>query len=86
VITILVGLAAASPALAETAALAPMMDATLYEDAEGDLANGSGSYLFVGRTNQPLARRALLAFDIAGAIPAGSTVTSVELQIEVSRA
>jgi len=85
-ITAVVGVAAAIPALAETAALAPMMDATLYEDAEGDLANGSGSYLFVGRTNQPWVRRALLAFDIAGAIPAGSTVTSVELQIEVSRA
>jgi hypothetical protein len=85
-ITAVVGVAAASPALAETVALAPTMDATLYEDAEGDLANGSGSYLFVGGTNQPLARRALLAFDIAGAIPAGSTVTSVELQIEVSRA
>ena len=86
VITAVVGVAAASPALAETVALAPMMDATLYEDAEGDIANGSGSYLFVGRTNQPWVRRALLAFDIAGAIPAGSTVTSVELQIEVSRA
>ena len=85
-ITALVAFAAASQAAAETVALAPMMDATLYEDAEGDLANGAGSYLFVGRTNQPRARRALLAFDIAGAIPAGSTVTAVELQIEVSRA
>jgi hypothetical protein len=83
---ILVGLASAGSASAEIVELEAMMDATLYEDAEGDLANGSGSYLFVGRTAQPLIRRALLAFDIAGAIPAGSTVTSVELQIEVSRA
>jgi hypothetical protein len=86
VIVALIVLAAATPALAVTVELEPMMDATLYEDAEGDLANGSGSHLFVGRTGQPLARRALLAFDIAGAIPAGSTVTSVGLHIEVSRA
>lgn len=84
-ITVLVGLAAAGQAAAESATLAPAMDATLYEDAEGDLANGAGSYLFVGRTAQPLTRRALLAFDIAGAVPAGSTITSVTLQLEVSR-
>lgn len=84
-ITALVAFAAASQAAAETVALTPMKDATLYEDAEGDLANGAGSYLFVGRTAQPLTRRALLAFDIAGAVPAGSTITSVALQIQASR-
>ena len=79
-----VALASASPAISEIVELEPTADVTLYEDAEGDLANGSGSYLFVGRTNQPMFRRALLAFDIAGAIPAGSTIVAAELKIEVS--
>jgi hypothetical protein len=76
---------AAVSGFAQTAELEPMMDTTLYEDAGGNLANGSGSYLFVGETAQPLNRRALLAFDIAGEIPAGATITSVELTLEASR-
>lgn len=75
----------AATGLAQTAELEPMMDATLYEDAGGNIANGSGSYLFVGETAQPLNRRALLAFDVAGEIPAGATITSVELTMEASR-
>jgi len=58
-LVVLVSLAMAGPAPAQTVELAPIMDATLYEDAGGVLANGSGSYLFVGRTAQPLTRRAL---------------------------
>ncbi|HOC44809.1 MAG TPA: DNRLRE domain-containing protein [Thermoanaerobaculales bacterium] len=85
VLIILVSLAMAGLAPAQTIELAPIMDATLYEDAGGVLANGSGSYLFVGRTAQPLTRRALIAFDIAGAIPAGSTIITAELKIEVSK-
>ncbi len=67
--------------------LEPTQDATLYE-GDGSLANGVGSYLFTGRTesqNGALERRALLAFDIAGAVPAGSTITSVTLELAMSR-
>jgi hypothetical protein len=64
------------------------MDATIYEDGDGGNANGSGSYLFTGRSesqNSSAERRALLAFPIAGSIPAGSTITSVSLDLTMSR-
>lgn len=78
-------LAAAGLLEAQTIELQPVMDGTLYEHPSGALANGSGSHLFAGRTAQPFARRALLAFDVASAIPAGATILSVELQLDASR-
>lgn len=54
-------------------------DATLYESNNGTLANGAGPSIFVGVTAQPGKRRALLHFDVAGQIPTGSRVLSVEL-------
>ena len=75
------------PAGAEEVVLEPTADVTLYE-GDGDLANGSGSFFFVGRTenrNGAVDRRALLAFDIAGSIPDGATVTGVSLEVFMSR-
>jgi len=63
-------------------------DATIYEEGNGTIANGSGSYLFTGRTesqNGSAERRALLAFPITQAIPEGSTITSVSLELTMSR-
>jgi len=75
-------------ASAVTVDLAPTHDATLYEDATGSLANGAGSFLFVGNTGQAGnvdGRRALLFFDVAAAVPAGSTITAVTLTLHVSK-
>ncbi|MBW2423114.1 MAG: DNRLRE domain-containing protein, partial [Deltaproteobacteria bacterium] len=60
-------------------------------DTENDLSNGAGFYLFAGATkdSQPGAlvlRRALLAFDVAAAVPPGSTINSVTLTLYLSRA
>ena len=63
-------------------------DATIYEDGGGTNANGSGIYLFTGRAesqNNSFERRALLAFPIAEMIPEGSTITSVSLDLTVSK-
>ena len=49
-------------------------DNSLYEDSQGVLSNGAGDYLFAGRTKQSAGRslrRALVQFDIAGAVPPG---------------
>lgn len=70
---------------ADTATLSPSKDATLFEDSQGTLANGGGQFFFAGRTNQPKTRRALLAFDVTGAIPAGATITAVTLTLNMSR-
>jgi hypothetical protein len=74
-------------ASAETVEIVSNADATLYE-GDGSLANGSGIYLFVGTTddqNGTVERRSLVAFDIAGAIPDGATVTAAALQMTMSR-
>ena len=67
--------------------LAATSDATLYE-GDGSIANGSGSYFFTGATasqNGSAERRALLAFEIDGMIPLGSTITEVTLELNMSR-
>jgi hypothetical protein len=67
--------------------LTPSQDNTLYEHPAGALSNGAGQHLFAGRTSQPSGsiRRGLLAFDLS-AIPTGSTILSVTLRLNLSRA
>jgi len=62
-------------------------DNTLYEDAAGATSNGAGENCFVGRTNQVTGstRRGLVAFNLAGRIPPGATITSVTLTLSMSR-
>ena len=74
-----------APARAVTVTLSPSQDNTLYESASGAVSNGAGEYLFAGKTDRGLIRRALIQFDIAGSIPAGSTINSVSLSLNVSR-
>ncbi len=59
-------------------------DNTLYESVTGDLSNGTGPNVFVGNTLGSDKRRARLHFDIAGNVPAGSTVTATTLTLHVS--
>lgn len=84
-ITACVALAASWVATAQTVTLTPSKDNTLYEDVTGGLSNGAGLHFFSGNTNTPKIRRALVAFDIAGNIPARSTITSVTLTLHMSK-
>lgn len=65
----------------------PIKDNTLYEyvPADGDRSNALGDHLFAGTTAMGEIRRGVLAFDIAGSIPAGSTITGVSLSMNMSR-
>lgn len=78
--------AAVEGAVAEIALLTPLKDATLLEDPAGAFANGSGPGIFAGRINSSSRsiRRALIAFDIAAAVPPGSTVTGARLWLTLS--
>jgi hypothetical protein len=71
---------------AEVVTLSPIRDNTLYEDAGGEVSNGSGPALFAGRNGQGLTRRALLMFDVAGALPPSAAIDSVVLALKVSNA
>lgn len=72
-------------ALADTTEIVASRDNTLYESAAGDRSNGAGDHLFVGTTLQTSnnLRRALLQFDLSE-IPAGSTINSVSLRMNMS--
>ena len=65
----------------------PIKDNTLYEFVPGDgnRSNALGDHFFAGVTAEAELRRGVLAFDIAGSIPAGSTITSVSLSMNMSR-
>jgi spore coat protein A len=65
----------------------PSKDNTLYEyvDPPGDRSNAVGDHFFAGVTVDDLIRRGVLAFNIAGSIPPGSTITSVSLTMNMSR-
>jgi spore coat protein A len=71
--------------------LDPNKDNSLYESSSGDVSNGQGEYLFVAKTeekgpnNPSELRRAVIAFDPAASIPAGSTITAVSLTLTVSK-
>jgi len=70
---------------AGTVTIGATKDNTLYENGEGTISNGSGSRLFAGKTAVDFIRRGLIAFDIAGNVPAGSTIQSVVLTLNMSR-
>lgn len=61
-------------------------DATLYEDAAGALSNGAGQHMFAGTKGAGHLVRVLVAFDVAGKVPAGSTLTGVKLRLNMSGA
>jgi hypothetical protein len=68
-------------AAAETVRIEADRDATLVEDPDGTLANGSGPVFFAGRTSQGQnsTRRALLRFDVAAVLPDRAIIESVSL-------
>lgn len=76
----------AAPASATSVVLAPVRDNTLYESATGALSNGAGAYFFAGATGGLAIRRAVLAFDVAGNVPAGAQIASARLHLRMSRA
>src|SRR5436190_21548274 len=83
---ILVGIGS-SLAVADIVTINPSKDNTLYEYvvADGDKSNALGDHFFIGETTMSELRSGVLAFDIAGNIPLGSTITSATLTMYMSR-
>ena len=61
--------------------LEPDRDNTLVEDASGALSNGAGDFFVTGSSGQSVARRALVHFDPAAALPPGALVTGASLTL-----
>ncbi len=69
----------------QTVALQPTADASLYEvRGETENANGAGQSVFCGMTGGASVRRALLRFDVATHVPAGSTVVGASLRMQLT--
>ena len=75
------------PAHADVANCQATKDATIYNDTTGNRADGKSWNLYSGQagtnTSWPT-RRSLVAFDVS-AIPAGSTVTNVQVKLYMSK-
>lgn len=77
---------------AATVTINPVKDNTIYQGIDPVTAEnfedntcGAGTDFFSGVTNDGFKRRALLRFDIAAGIPAGSTINRVTLTLNVNR-
>ena len=86
ILTAALGWTAATLTMAATISIMPSKDNTLYEydPAEGDHSNGAGFHFFAGENGMGELRRGVLAFDIAGSVPPGSTITAVSLTMNMS--
>lgn len=67
--------------------ITPSKDNTLYQydPKKGDTSNALGLHFFAGETAMSEVRRGVLAFDIAGHIPPGSTIIAVTLSLNMSK-
>lgn len=77
------GAIAATVSAQNTVSLVPSIDNTLYESTTGSVSNGKGSSIFTGLNAIGFIRRALMQFNVAGSVPAGSKILSATLTIEV---
>jgi hypothetical protein len=78
-------LALAAAASADVLSIAADRDNTLYADPSGSLSNAKGQHMFVGATAGSQVRRALVRFDVAGAVPAGSQIVGAVLRLNCSK-
>jgi hypothetical protein len=72
----------AAAARADVVTLIAARDNTLFNDPAGALSNGSGPVMIVGRSggaSTAPVRRGVVRFDVAAAIPVGSTIHSAQL-------
>jgi spore coat protein A len=69
---------------ADLVTLPASQDNSIFEE-DGEVSNGAGDHLFTGATKDDVLRRLLIAFDVAGSIPAGSTVNAATLRLYLSR-
>lgn len=81
------GLLAIAPARAESVSLPPVADTTLFESAPNDNMGGWTHFVAgtTGSQGDRTRNRALLRFDLAGALRPGARITNAHLMLEVVR-
>src|SRR5689334_10716404 len=74
----------APPASADTISIGASKDVTIFQN-NVDNSSGAGNGLFAGTNGTSSPRRALLAFDIAGKLPAGAIIQGVQLTLTLGQ-
>jgi len=77
----------AAVAVNDTVHIVASRDNTLIENPQGAFSNGSGPFLFAGRTNQQAnsIRRGVIHFDMSSAVPPEARIRSVRLILFLSK-
>jgi hypothetical protein len=65
---------------ASTITIGPSKDTTTFQDPANN-SSGAGNGLFAGTNGDSSPRRALIAFDVAGNVPSGATITGAQLTL-----
>ncbi|MHC4080414.1 MAG: DNRLRE domain-containing protein [Planctomycetota bacterium] len=78
---VLMALTAGADGDISTVALTPVKDNTLF--STGTTSNGAGESIFSGQTGGGIRQRAVLAFDVADAVPAGARITGATLTLHL---
>ncbi|MCI0334516.1 MAG: DNRLRE domain-containing protein [Planctomycetes bacterium] len=76
---------AAADAQCDTVTIGASKDNTIFHNTANNSAGGSAG-IFAGTTAFGSPRRGLIAFDVAGIVPAGATITAVELRLYLGMA
>lgn len=82
-LAVCVSLATAPLAQAATIMLGASKDASIFQNNVGH-SSGAGNGLIAGTNAQSSARRGAMAFDIAGALPAGAIIQDVKLHLTLA--
>src|SRR6516164_152672 len=69
---------------AATITIGASKDASIFENNVNN-SNGAGPGIFAGTNGMDSPRRGLIDFNIAGNVPAGATVTNVELTLHLGQ-
>jgi hypothetical protein len=69
-----------APAWSATAIIGASRDNTIYQNSVSNSAGGAAG-IFVGTNGQGSPRRGLIAFDVAGSVPSGATITSAQVSM-----
>ncbi|MFO0831894.1 MAG: DNRLRE domain-containing protein [Phycisphaerales bacterium] len=84
--TVGVMILAGAAARADQTSAECVKDNTLYQSAASNpLSNGSGPGMFCGKSGGGIIHRALMKFDVASVVPAGSTINSVTLRLQCTQ-
>jgi hypothetical protein len=72
-------------ASAATVAIGAAKDSSIFENFPANSGGGAAG-IYVGATATKSPRRGLIAFDVAGSVPAGATITSVQMTLYLALA